>query len=66
MPPAVGSCRGDVEGGCSGPQRETTLDRGNQGDPTGQSELGVSVQVHSAPSFERRSGKTHSLKGGAG
>jgi hypothetical protein len=55
----------NVEGGRGRLQRQSALDRALQREPTSQSELGVSVQIH-PPSFERESGKTHSLKGGAG
>jgi hypothetical protein len=38
--------------------------RRDQSEAAGQSELGVSVQVHPCPPLSCRSGKTHSLKGG--
>jgi hypothetical protein len=56
--------RRDAEGGRGRLQRHPRLDRLHQGETTGQSELGVSVQLHPRPPFERRSGKTHSLEGG--
>src|SRR4051812_30644973 len=63
MPPAMRRRRRDAEGGRGRLQRKTILDRADEREPTSQSELGVSVQIH-PPSFERESGKTHSLEGG--
>src|SRR6059058_4952627 len=64
MPPAVRSRGRDAEGGRGRSQRETTLDRGNQGKATGQSELGVSVQIHPRPPLSVSPGRPTASKEG--
>src|SRR6266566_8674568 len=49
MPPPMRRRRRNAEGGSRRPQRQTTLDRRDQRTTARQSELGVSVQIHSGP-----------------
>jgi hypothetical protein len=64
MPPAVRRRRRDAEGGRGRLQRKTILDRVHQSSATGQSELGVSVQIHQALLWAQVLADPHTLKGG--
>jgi hypothetical protein len=64
MPPAVRCRRRHAEGGRGRLQRHPALDRADKRVAAGQSESWRYGATTSAPSFERRSGKTRSLEGG--
>src|SRR6476661_6619877 len=49
LPPPVRCRRRNAETSSSLPQRAAILDRANQREPTSQSELGISVQIHPSP-----------------
>src|SRR5213592_2031368 len=56
--------RRDIEGGRGRLQRRTILDRSHQREPAGQSELGVSVQIHPRPPLSVSPGRPTASKEG--
>src|SRR6516225_4098967 len=64
MPPPVRRRRRDAEGGRGRLQRQTRLDRAHQREPTSQSELGVSVQIHPRPPLSVSPGRPTASKEG--
>src|SRR5439155_6751976 len=64
MPPSVHRRRRHAEAGCSLLQRTTILDRAHEREPPGQSELGVSVQIHPSPPSSVSPGRPTASKEG--
>ncbi len=64
MPPAVRRRRRHAEGGRGRLQRQSILDRSHECKATGQSELGVSVQMHPRPPLSVSPGRPTASKEG--